>query len=294
MAKHRMVATVEWEIDLPDGSNITTIAKKTLESILPQNFDFKIRTIKTSKKPAIKAKKLGEFALDAVLNQLTSSEERVEFKIGKNSYRVKMNVDRYFVFKNSNVCVACGLEGTTFFLEHHPHNTAPHFNLYGRENKEWIFMTKDHIYARAAGGEDRHSNYQTMCAICNNLKGADYIPVDGVAQLRKIFNENKNVLTKKKLNLLLEETRNALKIARPVEPTDLDPAFIRLKSDVNIFRSDTGSLIAKTVYEKIPVDYVHLACMKRGTVIRPLKLDGKKLILPFNDLQFSLYQGFAE
>src|SRR5690606_1745333 len=83
-------------------------------------------------------------------------------------------------------------------------------NLYGEEDEKLILMTKDHIHARSCGGEDRHSNYQTMCLICNNLKSHSNLNLEGVSELRRIYNENKHTVTKKKLHCLIEETRNNL------------------------------------------------------------------------------------
>lgn len=48
-----------------------------------------------------------------------------------------------------------------------------HFNLYAidKDGNE-VLMTKDHILAKARGGKDRISNYQTCCKVCNETKGA--------------------------------------------------------------------------------------------------------------------------
>lgn len=88
---------------------------------------------------------------------------------------IKMDSQRYQVFKKSCVCVKCGLEGTYFAKERaisQPH-AGYHFNLYGvdAEGVERMF-TKDHIVPKSRGGDNRLSNYQTMCAPCNEAKGA--------------------------------------------------------------------------------------------------------------------------
>jgi len=109
---------------------------------------------------------------------LTPRVEGIEFKV--NSSRV------YLFLKNSK-CVFCGLQGTHFAVERHlkkvPFNkqivSVPdkdagfHVNLYGidKQGNEVLF-TKDHIVAKANGGGDRLSNYQTMCTRCNQKKGA--------------------------------------------------------------------------------------------------------------------------
>lgn len=86
-----------------------------------------------------------------------------------------MDSDRYWTFKHSGTrCVRCNLEGTFFALEWHIGTPTGlgHFNLYGIDifQKERLF-TKDHIIPRSKGGTNEKTNFQTMCAVCNNRKG---------------------------------------------------------------------------------------------------------------------------
>ena len=113
--------------------------------------------------------KVGEFPVSEVLSQVYRGKK--VFEHNNKKYHVNMNSQRYFVFKENIFCVCCGIEGTKMFLEYHPSDMSPHFNLYGEHEGELVLMTKDHILAKACGGDDRHSNYQTMCLTCNNLKG---------------------------------------------------------------------------------------------------------------------------
>jgi ADP-ribose pyrophosphatase len=95
-----------------------------------------------------------------------------------------MNSDRYYCFNNSPKCVCCGLKGEVLILELHRNQKEknPHFNFYARQEGQLILMTKDHIMAKANGGTDARDNLQTMCTICNHLKGSQAITLD---QLRK-------------------------------------------------------------------------------------------------------------
>jgi len=72
------------------------------------------------------------------------------------------------------VCVSCGICGKVFLLERDcgNKNGPPHLNLYAvDQNNKLILMTKDHITPKSKGGRDIQANFQTMCTICNGLKG---------------------------------------------------------------------------------------------------------------------------
>jgi len=285
--KTRVVATVSWELEIPPNGNVSKIARESLATILPADFEIFIsKTNIRHRKPQLQ--KLGEFSLDEVFSRLTTSDERLEFQVGEQIHLVRMNSHRYFVFKQNSRCVSCGLEGTKFMLEQHPNDKSPHFNLYGEEDGRLVLFTKDHIKAKSHGGEDRYSNYQTMCAICNNLKSDLYIPLAGVTELRQIYDENKGV-ARKKLNGLLHDARRRLMI--PI-PEDKPVPGYYAQTDLVIMRTEAG-LICFSVY-----DYEdkgeHIASIKKGMPLYPIELRDKKLILPFNSTQFELHQGLAE
>lgn len=79
---------------------------------------------------------------------------------------------RYRLFYRSLVCVKCGLVGTYFAKEKNPNvGTKYHLNLYAVKDGVEIQFTKDHILPKSKGGENKLSNYQTMCEPCNKTKG---------------------------------------------------------------------------------------------------------------------------
>lgn len=87
---------------------------------------------------------------------------------------IKANSQRYQVFKKKGcTCSKCGLKGTFFYKEKDLNSSRFHLNLYGvNEKGEEILFTKDHILAKSNGGSNHIDNYQTMCSICNEVKGS--------------------------------------------------------------------------------------------------------------------------
>lgn len=91
--------------------------------------------------------------------------------------------DRYKTFfVKGYKCSTCGIEGSFFALERDKKNCHKnsveryHLNLYGydKDGNE-ILMTKDHIIPKSLGGENKVENYQTMCKLCNKMKGNDIL-----------------------------------------------------------------------------------------------------------------------
>ena len=209
MPLFKSTASIQWEFPF-EGSQEKALksALEYLEKVLPDDISFrlKIREAKSKKKRVV----LGEFLPEDVLPHISSKDIVREYKVGKKTHKVRMNSQRYYVFENSLSCVSCGVKGNKFLLEQYNSDRKPHFNLYAEKNGKLILMTKDHIIAKSNGGSNRLDNYQTMCSVCNNLKGNLPLSVKDVAILKKLLDENNKILTRKELNTLLSTTREKL------------------------------------------------------------------------------------
>ncbi len=212
--KFKANAHISWEFEY-EGPDATKEAVNQLNSMLPGHVVFRMGSVA---KPLSKQTKitLGIFTLEEVFPYLTNNNVKREYKCGDKSYLVRMNSHRYFVFKNSAKCSACGLEGTKFLLEKHERDSQPHFNLYGEENGELVMMTKDHIVPKSCGGGNVMSNYVCMCSICNNLKGDTLISYKGLGKLREIYNENKRSLPHKKLAEKIKQEKEKILVEEKV------------------------------------------------------------------------------
>ena len=217
--------------------------------------------------------RLGEFSSKDVIPYLTKEDVKREYDINGIKYAVKMNSHRYFLFRESMKCVSCGIVATRTFLEHHPADKSPHFNFYGEEDGKLILMTKDHIHAKSCGGEDRHSNYQTMCIICNNLKSHSNLGLEAVSALRKVYDENKDQVPKKKLHIMIEDTRALLSRPWPQnrrsKPKMTADAIIT-SCDIAVLRDQNDEMYGQYIYDKIPTQDRYVGCIRKGTYLEPL------------------------
>lgn len=282
--RYRATATVVWDFDtqLPHNEALE-LANKHLGELPNQDGlnDLRLVVRLDKLKEKVEKVRLGEFKIEEVIPYITKEDIKREYEYQGAKHAVRMNSHRYFIFRECMTCVACGLVGTRMFLECHPADKSPHFNLYGEEDGKLILMTKDHIHAKAFGGEDRHSNYQTMCLVCNNLKGHSNLTLDGVRELRNVYNAYKNKVTKKKLHLLIEETRAKLEQPWPsakMSGTQIRRRLAKIKAtadavimacDVNLYRG-TAELYGKSVYDAVEEGHKHVGCIKKGTCLEPL------------------------
>ena len=104
------------------------------------------------------------------------SDVRKSFYEIIDGYSVKMNSQRYGVFKNSTKC-RCGLVASYLAVERDILIGAKHYhiNMYGvNAEGEEILFTKDHIIPKSKGGKNHISNYESMCVICNGEKGNNF------------------------------------------------------------------------------------------------------------------------
>lgn len=108
---------------------------------------------------------------EEILPKVIFSDKRVKTEI--NGINIKMSSLRLQTFaKNGIICKQCGIEGKYFVMEKIKGQDAYHLNLYAvdSDGKE-ILMTKDHIIPVCKGGKDTLENLQTMCTVCNFMKG---------------------------------------------------------------------------------------------------------------------------
>ncbi len=222
MPQFKVIATLTWKFEA-DSDHETCLerAKQQLEKILDANpqggeFDgFSVQIDLARMKDRKRLVHLGEFDLDEVLPYITEHDSKRDYMIGDQVYSVRMNSDRYFVFKDNPHCVACGIEGTKMILDMNPGDQSPHFNLYAVEDGRYVLMTKDHVLAKARGGTDELSNYQTMCSICNNLKGHYDLTVEQVQELR-LLHDNEAMYPRKELRDIVNKRREEMISSKPI------------------------------------------------------------------------------
>ena len=183
-------------------------AEAQLKSILPPEIVIQVTSTQI-KKEKTSVKVLGVFTPEDVFPYLTREADRKEYIVDGQSYMVRMNSDRYFVFKKEPKCASCGLEGTKFLLERHIENLQPHFNFYGVENGKNVLLTKDHYIPRSKKGVNHETNYHTCCEICNGLKGNTELTYGSLARLRKFHDENQH-LPRKKLADAIQQMKDRL------------------------------------------------------------------------------------
>lgn len=216
MKTYKSIVTITWkfESDSPEEECLQ-YAKEQLGKILDcdpfgDEFDgFSVQVDIASMKERKKLQHIAVYSFEDILPYITVEDTKKEFVVDDVSYMVRMNSDRYHVFKASKFCVSCGIEGTKMVLDINPGDQSPHFNLYGEENGRLILMTKDHKIAKSKGGANDLANYVTMCATCNNLKGAYDLTTSQVKELRRIL-RNEDKLPRKELKTLINTTREKM------------------------------------------------------------------------------------
>ena len=269
--RFKVIGTVTWSIESDSLENAQELANQEICK-LPKGFD--LRLLRLDKlKDKIEKIRLGEFSLDEVIPYITEKKVKREYECDGIKHQVNMNSPRYFLFREKLSCVVCGLVGSRMFLEYHPKDKSPHFNLYGEENGQLILMTKDHIHAKSFGGEDLHSNYALMCQNCNSTKGNLNLTLDNVRELRELYTINATKMPKKQLYLMIEEHRRKLSkpwksykdfIMERLSKTSAD--CMVANCDLNVIR-ENNELIANHIYGDIKN---RIGYIKKWTYIEPL------------------------
>lgn len=303
MGKFKVTATVQWVVDLPTACKKEIereeIAFSDLQQILGENVG-RFTFLQIDKLDQMKDRKgrrvLGEFSIDDVL-PFVGKVDRKTYTIDNKEYTVKMNSHRYFIFRASKKCVSCGLVGSVMLLEMHSHDTTPHFNMYARdEDGELVLMTKDHICPKTSGGADRHSNYQTMCSICNNIKGADSITIEETRELRELYRVNSKKVTRKELHKIIRAAKDemlAIRAIKEPQPNIHDNTIVA-KCDLNIYREEDGTLRCSTVYEGLSCNGTHIACLKKGSCLYPIRAEDEKFVIEFGKEALFIHRGLTE
>jgi len=243
---------------------------------------------------------LGEIPVANVLDHI-SEEPKAEREYIADGvpYMVKMSSLRYQVFKRDHcTCVCCGLVGTRMVLEKGRHVPRPHFNLYGMEDGREVLFTKDHIIPVAHGGTEKLENLQTMCCICNLLKGcAKELSMEGLRRMREVYRENINqgqVITSIKLKQMklgvAEEEAFAAKRARELNTVLAKEKArhpnLRFVDDVQVWAVPEGGFVAlPTTMKRVPKKAVRVAdgLFLRGAVVKPMRARNDKIHVLFND-----------
>lgn len=216
MMNYKAIATITWKFESEKSpAECLEYAKHKLEEILdcrPHGHDFDGFSVQVDL-AKMKAKKrllhITQFDPAEIFDHITLEETKKDFQVDDVTYSVRMNSHRYHVFKANPKCVCCGVEGTRMVLDINPGDQSPHFNLYAEENGRLVLMTKDHIVPKSRGGKDVLENYQTMCAVCNNLKGAYDLTLENIKELKCLW-DNPSKLPRKELRDLINNTRDMM------------------------------------------------------------------------------------
>lgn len=136
----------------------------------------------------------------ARLRQGLTKEERQRAYTASDGveYFVNMTSERYWAFRENPSCVVCGRTGNAMVLQHdRGHRLSggscnkPHFNMYAVEpDGTRVLMTKDHVLPSSKGGTNGIDNFQTMCTICNGIKGDRIMTPQEVRDFARIRNPN--------------------------------------------------------------------------------------------------------
>ena len=283
----------DFESDLPYDEAVL-LARRHLDSIKFDNQLSDLRVVLQVDKLKDKSERvrLGEVSPEEVFPFVTGAKGKREYEIGGCKYSVRMNSDRYLLFKANSRCVCCSLEGTRMFLECYESDRVPHFNLYGDLEGRLVLFTKDHIQARAFGGKDCLENYQTMCAICNSLKAHSNLTIESLRRLRKIYDDNKKSLTKKRLHLLIEDERKSLEVPWSSQVVTADAGSCELLVETAVIERDK-SLIG------VPLDVAGntkvIAFVKKGSRLEPIvEINGYYWFPLSQDRSFSLEKSLVK
>lgn len=217
--------------------------------------------------------RIRSFHWDYIVDEIRKTKNNFRCSHDGVNYVAKMNSQRYFLFRENNRCVCCGIVGNKVYLEKSPNDVSPHFNLYGERGNQLVLLTKDHIKPKSLGGKDKHSNYQTMCSVCNSLKGHANISIHNLSKLRLIYDENRGK-DKRRLHEIVESNKVRMSNKkRQVSKRRIRKSLKNEKKtacDISVYRLNDGSLVGMSIYEDQGKDMRYVGNVRSGTSVRLL------------------------
>jgi len=309
MARFRVSANLVWDVECFSGpKEAREMAQKQLDELLaasPFGSLVKGHIGLNRLKDKLSDLRLGEFKPEEVLPFITIKKSEREYRVGNRVYTVRMNSHRYHCFARDPKCAACGIVGTKMMLERHTTDTQPHFNFYAEENSHLVLMTKDHIIPVTKGGEDRMENYQTLCSVCNGLKGSARIDLAAILELRQIFNQMKAAgATSKVIHVAVQEARLRLGGVDPklnVEERRMllakkkgEEAILFTNSPINIYLTPEGQYRGKSNFETIGVEYTKVGELGAGTKVKPAGHAKRHVLIKWEEKNVAIYHGLLD
>ncbi len=217
MPLFKSIVTVCWEFE-SDPASAAVKAKSLVDGVLkpdPKGVDYQGYSVQTEvvvlKDRVSNVRSLREYSPEQVFAWVDSGEESKTIRVGSEAFVVRLNSDRYQVFKNNPYCVACGIRGVKFVLETLPGVSTAHFNFYAEEDGLDVLMTKDHIKAKSYGGRNSLDNFSTACSLCNQIKASYPIGYEAVRVLREMM-RNKDRLPARELKRRVNEARLSMMV----------------------------------------------------------------------------------
>ena len=116
------------------------------------------------------------YDVNTILDKIIMTDRKEKHRINLDGDDVNISSLRLQTFKkHGTICKKCGIEGLVFIKQKTINQNRFHLNLFGFNHRgDLVLMTKDHIKPKSKGGKDHIDNMQTMCTICNGLKGDFY------------------------------------------------------------------------------------------------------------------------
>jgi len=276
--KYEIKASIKWTIK--SGESKEFVQQKAFDELTNAirdlhfpNIDLEIKAEEL--KSNIEIQRIKEYSWSFILDKLKKTNNNFKVSFQGKEYIVKMNSQRYFLFRENNKCVCCGIEGTKVILEKNLNDVTPHFNLYAKTQDGLVLLTKDHITPKCVGGTDRHSNYQTMCSICNGLKGHSNISIENLHNIRKIYEKNKYGDKKALHNLIdTEKMKFSTKINTQEYQSQnyiksLSKDAIKTRCDLSVYK-DKEKYIGISMYDSPKKNLHYVGNIRRGIYLEPL------------------------